>query len=141
MKNNLIKKEVKKFSTPELNYRYCHLIKKGETLPVKEITMADAREILWIEDELRERVIRGVGHDFYPPDRVEEKPSMKTILHSKQTPPPLGLKIPFKVVVFNSIGTKTKGFIVNADSKDKANVLARKEIRKFNIPRATYKIL
>ncbi len=139
-KKNLTKKEVKKFSTKELNYRYCRLIKKGETLPVSEITMADAKEILWIEDELKERVIRGVGHDFYPPDRVEKKETMKTILHNKQAPP-LGLKIPFKVVVFNSIGTKTKGFSVSADSKNEANILARKEIRKLNIPRATYKIL
>ncbi len=141
MRSNLLKKEVKKFSTDELNYRFCHLVKKGETLPVSEITMADAKEILWIEDELRERVIRGVGHDFYPPDRVEEKPSIKTILSNKQSSPPLGLKIPFKVVVFNSIGTKTKGFSVNADSKNEADILARKEIRKLNIQRATYKIL
>lgn len=67
---NLSKKEIRTVNANVLNMRYCRLLQKGETLPANEITIADAREILWIEDELRRKLIKIVGHDFYPPDKI-----------------------------------------------------------------------
>lgn len=67
MTKNLTEKEIKTVNTKVLNSRFCRLVLKGETLPANEITVADAREILLIEDELHERTIKAVGHDFYPP--------------------------------------------------------------------------
>lgn len=64
----LTKNEVRKASTFQLTVRYNHLISIGETMPVKDITMADAREIIWIEEELHHRLIKAVGHDLYPPN-------------------------------------------------------------------------
>lgn len=69
MRNNLTTKEVGTVNANVLNMRYCRLMLKGETLPAKKITVADAREILWIEDELHGRLIKLIGHDFYPPPR------------------------------------------------------------------------
>ena len=132
----LLKKEMKTVGTNVLNMRYCRILECGETMDAKDIPVADAREILWIEEELRSRVIKGVGHDFYPPDRIEEE----TISSIKSPLPPLGLKIPFKVSVFSSLGTKAGNFIVNADSKIEADLLARKQIRSLGLRRATYKI-
>lgn len=66
MTDNLTEKEIKTVNTGVLNSRFCCLVEKGETLPANEITVADAWEILQIEDELRRRVIKAVGHDFYP---------------------------------------------------------------------------
>lgn len=67
MRNNLTKREVKTVNAGVLNGRYCRLMLKGEVLPAKKITVADARETVWIEDELRGRLIKLIGHDFYPP--------------------------------------------------------------------------
>ena len=72
MRNNLLKKEISWVPTEELNYRYCRLVQKGEMLLAHEITVADAREILWIEDELHRRLINAIGHDFYPPNYIKE---------------------------------------------------------------------
>ena len=79
MRENLTKKEIGTVNAKVLNMRYCHLILKGEALPVKEITIADAREILWIEDELHRRLIKLIGHDFYPPG-YHDRPKCDRIL-------------------------------------------------------------
>lgn len=68
MRENLTKAEVKMVGTAVLNMRYCRLMLKGEALPANKITVADAREAIWIEDDLYRRLIAAVGHDFYPPD-------------------------------------------------------------------------
>ena len=66
-----LKKEIKIIPTGDLNTRYCRILERAEILDANDIPVADAREILWIEDELRDRLIKDVGHDFYPPDRIE----------------------------------------------------------------------
>ena len=71
MKMNLSKKEIKTADTSILNTRYCWLVRKGEIFPANEITVADAKEILGIEDELHRRIIKAIGHDFYPPDKIK----------------------------------------------------------------------
>ena len=60
--SNLLKKEIGFVPTRELNYRYCCLLEMPAT------TFKDMKEVIWIEDELRKRVIKAVGHDFYPPN-------------------------------------------------------------------------
>lgn len=65
--NRLLKKEVKVVPVKVLNMRYCRILDRAEKLDAKDIPVADAKEILWIEDELRERLIDYIGHDFYPP--------------------------------------------------------------------------
>ena len=65
----MLKKEVKLASTDDLNTAYCYILKRAEVLDANDIPIADARRILWIEDELRARLTKAVGHDFYPPDR------------------------------------------------------------------------
>jgi len=67
----LLKREIGTVNARVLNIRYCEIIQKGELLPANEITVAEAREILWIEDELHRRLIKLVGHDFYPPAHKE----------------------------------------------------------------------
>jgi len=67
MRENLTKKEIGIVNAGVLNMRYCRLMLKGETLPARKITVADAGEIIWIEDELHQRLIKLIGHDFYPP--------------------------------------------------------------------------
>ena len=72
MRNNLLKREIKLISTEDLNIRYCYILKRAEELEAEDIPVADAREILWIEDELHRRLINAVGHDFYPPNYIKE---------------------------------------------------------------------
>lgn len=144
----LLKKELRLLSTEDLNTRYCHILKRGETLEAKDIPATDAKEILWIEDQLRERLIKYVGHDFYPPDRIEKRhPSnyMISLLNQVKPKPKLelalGTKIKFNVVVTSSFGSRAANFSVPADTKLEAGKLARKEIRKLGLQGATYKIL
>lgn len=59
-------KEIGTVNARVLNTRFCELMQKGETLPANKITVAEARETLRIEDELHERLIKLIGHDFYP---------------------------------------------------------------------------
>jgi len=73
----LLKKEITLVPAKVLNMRYCRILEKAEKLRAQDIPVADAREILWIEDELRRRLITFIGHDFYPPDRIESKPTIK----------------------------------------------------------------
>jgi len=128
----LLKKEMQTLDTEDLNTRYCRILERGETLDADDIPVTDAREILWIEDELRMRLIKAVGHDFYPPDRIE-----KELPESK---PKLGNKIKFRAIIKSSIGTKVAEVSVEADSKIEADILIRKEIRKLGIKGATYKL-
>lgn len=141
----LLKREIGTVSTMTLNMRYCRILEQGETMDAKDIPVADAREILWIEDELRKRVIKGIGHDFYPPDRVEkEHPSNYMISILKPTEPKpepkSGAKIKFNVAVTSSIGSKAANFRVEADSKPQAEILAQRQIRKLGLQGANYKI-
>lgn len=139
-------KEIGIVNTKVLNVRFCELMQKGETLPAKEITVADARKILYIEDEMRKRTIKAVGHDFYPPDRIEEKhPSnyMITLLRRNKPKPelkPPNTKIKFKITVKSSIGTVAAEKNISVDSKSEADLLAGKLIRDLGIKRATYKL-
>ena len=68
----LMKKEIQTVNAGVLNMRYCELLEKGEKLPAHEFSIAEAREILWIEDELRVRLIKLIGWDPYPPERSQE---------------------------------------------------------------------
>ena len=56
MRNNLTKKEVSEVPVLELVIRFDYLLEKAETVPLKEITMADAQETVWIEEELRKNM-------------------------------------------------------------------------------------
>ena len=141
----LLKREVTTVNTRVLNVRYCELLQKGEEFPANEISVAEAREILWIEDELRERAIRAVGHDFYPPDRIEKKyPSnyMVSLLKQNKIKPQVepGVKIKFKITVTSSIGSKAAEKDVCVDSRNEADLMANKMIRDLGLKRATYKI-
>lgn len=141
----LLKREIKTVNARVLNTRYCELLDKGETLPANEITVAEAKEILWIEDELHRRLIKYIGRDFYPPDRVKEQAPSNSIAaalgRAKTKIEPNGLpSLNFKVIVTSSIGSKAAVFNVKASSKDKAEIEADKEIRKLGLVRATYKI-
>ena len=145
MSNNLTKKQVGTVKVDVLNTRYCWLMKKGEEMPAGVITYSDMKELLWIEDELRGRLIKFIGHDFYPPDRVEEKTLPKNYIKSILEPiikPELkpGIKIKFMVTVISSIGSKAAQFKVEADSKDEVDILARNMIRKLGLQGATHKI-
>ena len=146
MRSNLTKKEIGKVNTKVLNGRYCRLLLKGEVLPANKITVADAREILYIEDEMRKRTIKAVGHDFYPPDRIEKKyPSNYMISLLKKNKPkpelkPLNTKIKFKITVISSIGSKIAEKNVQVDTMSEANLLATKMIRDLGLKKATYKI-
>ena len=141
----LLKREVVTVSTRALNIRYCELLQKGKNLLAHEFSIAEARELLWIEDELRARVIRAVGHDFYPPDRIEKQyPSnyMASLLKpaTTESKPAPGTRIKFKIAIISSIGSKAAEFNVDVDSKSEANILALAEIRKLGLKKATYKI-
>lgn len=140
----LTKKEIKVVNARVLNSRFCRLMEKGETLPASEFTVAEARELLWIEDELHERLIKLVGHDFYPPDRVEEKElpsnSIAAVLGRNKLEVKTDAKIKFPVTVYNSMGTKVAEFPVEADTKIEADKLARREIRKLRLERVTHKL-
>ena len=73
MRNSLTKKQIHGAGTLQLAYRFNDLMHMGETMPAGDITMADARETVWIEDELRVRLIKLIGHDFYPPDHISQE--------------------------------------------------------------------
>ena len=150
----MLKKEVKLASTDDLNTAYCHILKRAEMSDANDIPVADARTILWIEDELRIRLIKLIGHDFYPPDCIEKtnllrvpvsnepKQPVVTVLPSVQTKPEVTVssKIKLKVTVKSSIGTKVAEFDVEVDSKQEADFLAGKEIRKLGLTGTTYKL-
>ncbi len=160
----LTKREIGIVSTEELNYRYCHLLQKGEKIPANEFPITEVREILWIEDEMHQRVIRAIGHDFYPPGfYVETKPLRRDILIERNQPhgsasgrpqieatqPHLkpeipksepGVKIRFKVIIKSAFGCKAAGFMVEAETKAQAEMLAAKQIQKLGLKRATFKI-
>jgi len=166
----LLKKEIKLVPAKVLNMRYCRILKMGEEMEAKDIPVADAKEILWIEDELRTRLIMHIGHDFYPPDRVKEKPENKpgekkplrcdisnerTIAHAlaptqpqdkpqvapmQPAKPKPGRRIKFNIVITTSLGGKAAAFSVEADTKLEADKLVNKEIRKLGLRGATYKI-
>ncbi len=145
MRSNLLKKEIEFISTKDLNIRYCFILDRAEKLEAKDIPIADARKILWIEDEMRKRTIKAVGHDFYPPDRIEEKyPSnyMISLLKRKPVEPEIkvGIKIKFKITVISSIGSKVAEKTVQVDTMSEANLLATKMIRDLGLKKATYKI-
>jgi len=75
----LLKREVGIVPTLVLSMRYCRILERAEKLAAKDIPVADAREILWVEDELQRRLIAVIGHNFYPPDNVEAKPTIKSL--------------------------------------------------------------
>lgn len=132
----LTKKEVGTVNTKVLNMRYCRLLQKGETLLAHEISVADAREILWIEDELHKRVIRAVGHDFYPPDHIES--DMKSGV--RQFFDKQGGKLNLKITITSSIGSQVAVFTAKVDTRSEADLLACKKIRELGLKRVTYKI-
>lgn len=143
--NRLLKKEIGTINIKVLNMHYCRILERGETMAAKDIPVADAKQILWIEDELRWRAIKAVGHDFYPPDRIEKKyPSNYMISLIKPTKPKskpsMGRKIKFPVTVTSSIGTKVATFTVKADTKDEADLLAHKQIRELGLKGVSYKL-
>ena len=145
MRNNLLKKEIEFISTEDLNMRYCFILDRAGKLEAKDIPVADAREILWIEDILHSRLIKQLGRDPYPPDRIEEKyPSnyMISLLKRKPVEPEIktGIKIKFKITVTSSIGSKVAEKTVSVDSRSEADLLATKMIRDLGLKKATYKI-
>ncbi len=145
MNNNLTKKEVREVPTLELAIRFNRLMLKGELLKAHEISVGDARETLYIEDELRRRLIKVVGHDFYPPDRIEKKhPSnyMISLLKPKPVKPEMktGGEFSFKITITSSIGSVVKTLNVKVDSMTDANIIARELINKLGLKKATYKI-
>ncbi len=146
MRNNLTKKEIRHVPTLELAIRFNRLMLKGELLSAREITVGDARETLYIEDELRRRLVKAIGHDFYPPDRIEEKaPSnyMVSLLQKKKSKEPtgkLGPKLNFKVKIISSIGATAAMFNAKVDSKSGAILEAQNKIKELGLKKATYKI-
>ena len=141
--NRLLKKEIKLVPVKVLNMRYCRILKRAETMDAKDIPVADAREILWIEDELRRRLIGYVGHDFYPPDRIEKvAPSnyMTSLLKSAKSGPESAIKIKLRAVIKSSLGSKVAEVSVETDSKINADILVRKEIRKLGLKGVSYKL-
>ena len=143
--NRLLKKEIKLVPVRVLNMRYCRILERAETMHAKDIPVADAREVLWIEDELRNRLVSYVGHDFYPPDRIEkEHPSnyMVEILKSRQDKPEEKIegKFSFKITITSSIGSIVARQSVKVNSKSDANIEAQKIIERLGLKKATYKI-
>ena len=141
--NRLLKKEINLISTEDLNTRYCRILERGEILDADDIPVIDAREILLIEDELRKRLVKAIGYDFYPPDRIEKKPPsnyVASLLKSTKPKQEPGIKIKFRAVVKSSLGTKVAEVSVEADSKTEADILVRKEIRKLGLTGATYRL-
>lgn len=145
MRNNLTKKEIREAPTLELSIQFNRLMQKGELLSAHEITVSDAKETLYIEDELRRRLVKSVGHDFYPPDRIEKQaPSnyMLSLLKSRQDKPEekAGSEFSFNVTITSSIGSVVARQNVKVDSKSEAEVEAQKMIDKLGLKKATYKI-
>ncbi len=160
----LTKTQIKTAPTKVLNSRYCHLLEKGERIPAHEFSMAEAREILWIEDELHERLIVAVGHDFYPPEGVSKptmadlrgllnpfkksKPAPRSIIKADPQPAPKAVEsaektegsLSFKIVITSSIGSTVATQKVKADSKESAGVMALKMIEQLGLKKAKYKV-
>ena len=136
MSNNLTKKQIGIVDVGVLNTRYCWLMKKGEEMPVGIITFADARELLWIEDELHRRLIMFIGHDFYPPDHIESdiKSGVRQFFDKQDG------KLNLKITITSSIGTKITVFTAKVDTRSEADLLACKKIRELGLKKATYKI-
>lgn len=144
MGNNLLKSEIKTVKAGELNSRYCWLMKKGEEMPANVITFADARELIWIEEELHIRLIKYLGRDPYPPDRIEKSiPShyMRSLLKPKpkSEPEPESL-LNFKITITSSIGSDVAGWNVKVGSRGEADLIAQNEIARRKLKKATYKI-
>lgn len=140
---NLTKSGVQRASTMQLIIRFDRLMELGETAPAGVISLADARETVWIEEQLHERLIKAVGHDFYPPDRIEETPpsgSIKSVLERVKSEMKSNDKIKFRVTVTSSIGSKAAEFSVEGNSKSDGDKEAQKMIRKLGITGATYKL-
>lgn len=139
-----LKREIKLVSTEDLNVRYCRILERAELLDAEEIPVADAREILWIEDETHERLIKAVGHDFYPPDCIEERcPSnyMMSLLKPKPQPEPEPAPLlNFKITITSSIGTEVKKWDVKVSSRSEADLIAQNEITRRKLKKATYRI-
>lgn len=165
MKPNLTKREIRQVSTLELAFRFNRLMLKGELLSAHEITVGDARETLWIEEELHRRLIKSLGCDPYPPDRIEEKaPSnyMISLLKSRSKPTPKATEIihpcsvavtkkaeaelntedkfGFKITITSSIGSVVTTQNVKVNSKSDADFMARKMIDQLGLKKAKYKI-
>lgn len=139
----LLKREIRMVNANVLNMHYCRILEQGETMAARDIPAANAKQILWIEDEFRRRLIKLIGHDFYPPDRIEKRPPsdyMKSLLKSVKSKLMLGSKINFRVVVTSSIGHKAAEFIIRADTRIEAEQLAGEEVRKLGLRGARYKI-
>lgn len=138
-------KEIGTVNAKVLNTRFCQLMQKGETLPANQITVAEARETLRIEEELHTRLIKQLGRDPYPPDRIEkEAPSnyMVSLLKRNKPKPQVepGVKIKFKITIISSIGSKAAEKNVHLDSRSEADLMASKMIRDLGLKKATYKI-
>lgn len=145
MKNNLLKKDMDCMPTEDLNVRFCYILDRAEKLKAEEIPISDAREVLWIEEILHSRLIKQLGHNPYPPDRIEEKaPSnyMISLLKSRQDKPVEKTegKLSFKIVITSSIGSIIKQVNVKVDSKSDAELEAHKIIKRLKLKKATYKI-
>ena len=143
--NRLLKKEIKVVPARVLDMRYCRILEQAEKTEAKDIPVADAREILWIEDELHRRLVKAVGHDFYPPDRIEKQaPSnyMISIMKRDKVKPKVkpDTKIKFKIIVTSSIGSKVAEKNVEVNSRSEVDLLANKLIRDLGLKKATYKI-
>lgn len=160
----LTKTQVKTAPIKVLNSRYCRLLEMGEKRSAEEITVGEAREILWIEDELHQRLLKQLGRDPYPPDRIEkEAPSnyMISLLKSRKSPPrateiihPCSAavtkkveaeiqtdgKFRFKVTIKSSIGSVVATKNVKVDSKSDAHIAAQKLIDLLGLKKASYKI-
>ena len=166
MRNNLTKKEIGFVPARELNYRYCWLLQKAETMPAHVLTMADAREVLWIEDELHTRLVALIGHDFYPPEGVakptmaelrarlspfkKSAPTLKPKPVAEPIPKPVQPavqpaakeegKLRFKVAIINTIGSTVTTLNLHVDGKGEAEVVALKTIKQLGLKKATFKI-
>ncbi len=162
-----LKKEIKLISTEDLNTRFCRILERAEMIDdAEDIPVADAREILWIEDEMHERIIALVGHDFYPPE-VEAKPTMadlrtRLIPFKKSTPAPRVTQIihpcsayvtkkvefekkkegslRFKITITSSIGSVVKTENVKVDTRSDADTIAVDLIKELGLKKAKYKI-
>lgn len=143
--NRLLKKEIKVVPARVLNMRYCRILEQAEKTEAKDIPVADAREILWIEDELHRRLVKLIGHDFYPPDRIEKRhPSNYMIFLVKQKEDEVEEKaestFSFTITITSSVGSIVARQTVKVDSRSDAEIEAGKIIKKLGLKKATYKI-
>ena len=120
---NLTKEQIPKLNAVQLAGRLTRLQfdeEAGCNIP------GDKEEIVLIGKELKGRIIKILGRDFYPP-----------LLNPK---PKLGAKIKFRITVTSSIGRKVTEFGVEVDSKLEADKAALKTIRELGLKKATYAI-